>query len=131
MKELIVSLLISIMLISCDKAEKPPKHDLTVFGYYLKEAQDKYYLIQCSSIQGGLGKEIFSEGDSISIDGQIYHDILFAKIDQANLKEDFNYINYNFNRSVVLWVNGSFERKQVPGEGLREYLVLDNIVGIE
>lgn len=135
MKDKLIIILLTIVLGGCDKlgfGEKSPKHDVAVFGNFLKDGENNnYYLIQCSKVSGGIFSEIFTEEDTISIGGQKYSNVIFARIEAENLKKDFNYINYAFQNEIRIWALGKFERKQIPGEESREFLVLENVIGIQ
>ena len=131
MKKIAILLILSVLLIGCagfGLDQNLPKRDMTVTGFYLKESQDQYYMIQKS---GGRNIELFTESDTITINGKLYTHIFFAKLDPKNFRNGYDHLDYNFGYRVVMFVRGDFERKKVPGEGPKEYLVLENVVGIE
>ena len=131
MKKIAILLILSILLIGCagfGLDQNLPKRDMTVSGFFLKESQDQYYMVYQFSNHG---KELFNETDTITINGNFYRDVFFVKLDPKNFRNGYDHLDYNFGNMVILYVRGDFERKKVPGEGPKEYLVLENVVGIE
>ena len=132
MKLLFRLLLLGTVLSGCPGwglRQNLPRHDLRVSGFYLKDAQDPYYML---NLFGGRDvKAFFNEGDTANIDGVLYKNVFYARLDPKNFRNGYDNLNYNFGLIADLYVRGSFERKQVPGEGTKQYLVLENVVGIE
>lgn len=122
----------SIMALSgCDgNALKLPKYDVNILGYYIKKTSDDLYLFsriqQCDDLS-----EIAWHIDTLTVDGRVYHHVFFAKIVPEKLYGNLKNIDVELCESRQIISNGDTLRKQVPGYGNRQFLVVEDVVGVQ
>jgi hypothetical protein len=129
---LLFVLSISIMISGCYPVYKLPKHDVSMFGSYIKEVGNLYHLFsrgqQCDN-------PVYPEGtpyiDSLTVDEKIYRGVFFVQVIPDNLHKNAKNLD-NLIPCVLrdIMANDSV-RKEMPGFGSRKFLVVEKVVGFQ
>lgn len=113
----------------CELDPKYPKHDINTTALFLEEGQDKYYLF--SGMDGHIKEYFNKEEDTITVNDTLYRYVFFAKIVREKLNKRYNNVpDYPLGQKQ-LFIKGGLVRKQVPGYGSREFLVAEDVVGVQ
>ena len=107
----------------------PPKHDVSIFGYYIKEMGNDIHLFskynQCDGAHQG---EAYR--DTLSVDGKLYDQVFFAKIIPNKLHKDFKNLGMKPCSSRQIYSRADSVRKKMPGFGERRFLMVENVTGV-
>lgn len=116
---------------SIGKAQSPPKSvRFTIDGTFIKKEADDYYLFSkllCNSVKP---PQVYH--DTLTVNGELYHQVFFAKIISKNLDKDYRNMNFTFCAGTnYIYSKGDSVRKEIPGYGSRKFKVLEDMVGVE
>jgi hypothetical protein len=113
------------------KVGRGPKHDVSMFGSYIKEVGNSYHLF---SIGQQCDNPVYPEGtpyvDTLTVDGKLYRQVFFVQVIPKNLDKNAKNLE-NLVPCVLrdIMANDSV-RKEMPGFGNRRFLVIEKVVGL-
>lgn len=126
------------LLNSCDlfrPVERPSKHDVLLFGSFIKEVDNSYHLFSRAQENCNNGVSYAENApyiDTLTVEGKLYRHVFFVQVIPAKL--DKNYKNLENLVPCVLrdiYVDGDTLRKEITGFGTRKFLVAENVVGLQ
>lgn len=121
---------LSIMALLGCGGEVPPKHNVRVFGSYIKETRNDLHLFskfqQCE-----VSQEEIPYQDTLSVDGKLYYKVFFVEIIPKKLHKDFKNLGMVPCSLRDIYSKRDTVRKQVPGFGERKFLVVEDVVGVQ
>lgn len=126
MKKLLVYF--SIMLLSSCGAEVGPKYNVLAFGSFIKEVGNDFYLFSKYECDPVFANPLYL--DTLSVDSKLHHGVFFVKIIPQKLHKNFRNLDMVQCSLREIYSRGDTLRKQVPGFGERDFLVVDNVVGV-
>jgi len=113
---------------SIGKVDKSPKHKVRLNGTFIREVNEGYWLF--SKLSCDNKPEVYK--DTLTLDGTVYHQVFFAKIIPEKLDKDYKNLDLApCSPSIDVYAKNDTLRKQVPGFGDREFLVMENVVGVQ
>lgn len=110
------------------KISIPPKHDVLTFGSYIKQVDNNYHIF--SKHQCGDGYLESSFPDTLTVNGKLYRQVFFVHIIPSKLDKDFRNLDIVQCSLREIYSKGDTLRKSVAGFGNRQFLVVENVVGV-
>lgn len=132
---LLFFLSISIMISGCEyPVYKLPKHDVSMFGSYIKEVGNSYHLFSRAQENCNNGTTYAENApfiDTLTVDGKMYRHVFFVQVIPKNLDKKAKNLD-NLIPCVLrdIMANDSV-RKEMPGFGRRKFLVIEDVVGFQ
>jgi hypothetical protein len=106
-----------------------PRSEISVFGSFVMNVGEDYYLFtkyqQCDEV-----REVSSYNDSLTVNGRLYNQVYFVKIIPKNLHKDWNSLDMEPCSLRDVFARKDSSRQRVPGFGEREFLVIEDVVGV-
>lgn len=131
MEKKILFLMAALFLTGCDlfrKIDRSPRHKTGMHGTFIGEGGNNYYLftrLRCDSVPPEVGR------DTLTLNGRLYYHVFVAEIIRSKLDKDFRDMDFSpCGNAHEIYAKGDTVRKQVPGFGQREFLVVENVVGV-